>query len=681
MTQMLHDAGQHGVTQLRTRRQRRIRTAAFLVAVLGLIVCVAAGSVIVALIRDGRITLPHLVFRPLREAGAGPIIDVAGNNSSSSRKGWQFPAALTMPAGWVASCAVGVALWIGWFRLLVAPLLRRTRRETRQETGFAAIGKIRERYGARAVRKTGAFTLPGTNRLQRWLLPMTSFGYEIGRPRTPRARLRLWTDWEQRVRIIARQGWGKTLRLLVPIIRRLPGPAVVSSIEPEIFAMTVRARQFRVRPTRMPLSRVLPAYRRVQQYPVFVVDFSAVHTRMAAGFPQIRWNPIPGCEDWTTAGNRARALVHAGDRDSGVDNSTDKFFRDSATAVLASWLHAAALSGGTEISEFYEWLRDSDIDTPRSLLEGAGQWAAPAAILGLAKHLDPKAGKTTSGVERYITFALNSLISAEGQQICGSAKDPSFSFERLIEREGTLYLLTEPDRAEVARPLLSLIAQEMFLAAERVARRQPGRTKRLPRTFMGVLDELQYGVRLANLPYVAGALRKMGISYITACLSAVQEIELYGENDAQKLRALANTTIVGGYDEASADVVSRRAGQTAVVRASRNLGTDGGVGSEQVQMLDVLTEADQNEIEDGVMTVLGRGVRPFLGYAELIYERSRRYRRRVLGEADEVNATVSEARRELIAQHEYQQQLRIHSTVIPMTKRTDRRSASRRSAS
>lgn len=678
MTELMQDATKHGVTQLRTRRQQRIRSAAFLVALLGLVVCVAAGSVLVALIRDGRIVLPHVEFRSLRESGAGPIIDVAGDKNSS-RKGWQFPALLTMPAPWVWAIPVGLLLWIGWFRLLVAPLLRRTRRETRQESGFAALDKIRKSYGRRAIRTTGKFTLPGTSWWQRWSLPMTSFGYEIGRPTTPRARFRLWTDWEQRVRIIARQGWGKTLRLLVPIIRRLPGPAVISSIEAEIFMMTALARQYRTRPTRLPLLRLLPAYRRVQEYPLFVVDYSGVYTRMAAGYPSIRWNPIPGCEDWTTALNRAKALVHAGDREAGVDNSTDKFFRDSATAVLASWLHAAALSRQTEITEFYEWLRDSDIDTPRSLLEAAGEWAAPAAILGLTKHLDPKAGKTTSGVERYITFALNSLISEEGQKICGSALDPSFSFEMLIQREGTLYLLSEPDRADVARPLLSLIAQEMFLAAERVARRQPGRPKRLRHTFMGVLDELQYGVRLANLPYVAGALRKMGISYITACLSAVQEVELYGENDAQKLRTLANTTIIGGYDEASADVVSRRAGQTGVVRASRSLGD--GDGSEQVQMLDVLTEADQNEIQDGYMTILGRGVRPFQAYAELVYERGRRYRRQVLSEADEVNTIVSEARKKLISEHEYRRQLRDNRGATPMTKRTDRRAAGRRSAS
>ena len=52
----------------------------------------------------------------------------------------------------------------------------------------------------------------------------------------------VWADWEQRTRIIARTGWGKGARLLIPIIRALPGPALVASTEPSIFTQTVLAR-------------------------------------------------------------------------------------------------------------------------------------------------------------------------------------------------------------------------------------------------------------------------------------------------------------------------------------------------------------------------------------------------------------------------------------------------------
>lgn len=646
----IRDASAQGVSKLRTRRQRRIRAACAALTVIGLVVGVVVAAAVVALVRDGHLSWPHLQFRSLREAGAGKIVDV--NNPHASRQGWQFPVVLTMPAPWVWCIPIGLVLALVWVRLLVVPLYKRTLRETRHQTGLAQLPRIRRQFGARTVRGRGKFTLPAAGWWRRLTLPMTSFGYTIGRAIKPRARWSLWCDWEQRVRIIARQGWGKTLRLLVPIIRGLPGPALISSIEAEIFLTTVTAREYRQRPARWPVLRLLPAYRRVRRYPVFVVDFTCVETRIAAGYRQIRWNPIPGCQDPIVATNRARALIHAGDKESGVDNGTDKFFRDAATDVMAAWLHAAALAGNVEIADLLVWLRDSDVATPKSLLLAAGPRADAGAIINLTKHLDPKAGRTTSGVERYIAFALKSLASREGMAICGSASDPQFSFETLIAREGTIYLLAEPDRVENARPLLSLIAQEVFLAAERVARRQPGARKRLPNTFVGVLDELKYGVRVANLPYVAGGMRKFGISYVYACQTATQEEQLYGERDAQVLKDLADTWIVGGIDPASAEDIAKRAGQTAVVRASRSLVP--GQGSEQLQMLDVLPVSDQQELQNGEAIVVGRGLKPFIAHTKLIYERGRRYRRRIAAETRHVNQRVSDARKQLLAEEMYE---------------------------
>lgn len=655
----IRDATAQGVSKLRTRRQRRIRTACAVLAIVGLAVGIVVAAAGVALVRDGHLTWPHLQFRSLREAGAGKIIDV--NNPDSSKKGWQFPILLTMPAPWLWSIPIGIVLAFVWVRLLVVPLYKRTLRETRHQTGLAQLPKVRKQFGARTVRGRGKFTLPTAGWWQRVMLPTTSFGYTIGRSIKPQARRALWCDWEQRVRIIARQGWGKTLRLLVPIIRDLPGPALVSSIEAEIFLTTVSARQWRRRPTRYRILRMLPTYRQVRKYPVFVVDFTSLETRIAAGYPAIRWNPIPGCQDPIVATNRARALVHAGDKESGTDNGTDKFFRDAATDVMAAWLHAAALAGTIEISDMLVWLRDSDVATPKSLLLAAGERADGGAILNLTKHLDPKAGRTTSGVERYITFALKSLASKEGRATCGSAREPQFSFETLIEREGTIYLLAEPDRVENARPLLSLIAQEVFLAAERVARRQPGAKKRLPHTFVGVLDELKYGVRVANLPYVAGGMRKFGISYVYACQTATQEEQLYGERDAQVLKDLADTWIIGGIDPASAEDIAKRAGQTAVVRASRGL--EPGQGSEQLQMLDVLPISDQQELQNGEAVILGRGLKPFIARTKLIYERGRRYRHRIAVETKHVNQRVNEARKKLIADDQYERDMAGGATV------------------
>ena len=61
-------------------------------------------------------------------------------------------------------------------------------------------------------------------------------------------------------------------------------------------------------------------------------------------------------------------------------------------------------------------------------------------------------------------------LRAFARTLCGDRHGPQTDIEQLIRDQGTIYLLAEVDEMEQARPLLTLFAQEMFLAAERVAR-------------------------------------------------------------------------------------------------------------------------------------------------------------------------------------------------------------------
>ncbi len=110
----------------------------------------------------------------------------------------------------------------------------------------------------------------------------------------------------------------------------------------------------------------------------------------------------------------------------------------------------------------------------------------------------------------------------------------------------------------MARALLSLLATEMFLAAEQVARAT--KAKRLPEPFYGVLDELRYGVRVANLEYVANTMRKFGVSYVYCVTNGADEVAVYGPSGAALLKAVAGVSIYGGTDEASAADITDRPG-------------------------------------------------------------------------------------------------------------------------
>ena len=608
-----------GVSTIRTRRQNLRRTAALLLAAVG-----AAGSLYLGAGITARVTglgwrFPHVHTRPLflhspdgggNGNGGGGLLHIDGTSTMHA----QFPVTVSwaVPVPVWQATAAAVPLFLLWVVLQRRVFRRHRHPGPERHRGLAPLSEIRARYGQRAVRRTGAYTCPGTGRWQRFWLPTSVFGFRFGTPHRPHARRALWFDFEARVRIVARTGWGKSWRLLIPLIRQLPGAAVISSVEPEIFTATVKARMWRLPSVRWEWLRLLRRrWRTPVRHPVLVADLSDPHTRMAAGFDPVRWNPIVGCADFRVATNRAKALVSGGDTDGDFESSTDKFFRDSATQVLAAWLHAAALDPRTDIEDLVEWLRDTNLDTATITLRqqtGPGYTAARAAIMNMNVHLDPAAGRTTSGVRRYLNFAISSLGSGQGRALCGKRHQPQLDITALINAGGTVYLLAEVDEMDTARPLLTLFAQEMFLAAERAGRHHPHR--RLPQTFMGVFDELHAGVRMPILPYVASVQRKYGISFAYAVQSSADEEALYGKAGAQRLRAQTHS-IIGGYDAPSAGETTRRAGKTSTVTATRGTG---GHHTEHPQTDDTLPEADQQQLHNGQSIIIGPGLAPFLAH-------------------------------------------------------------------
>jgi len=239
----------------------------------------------------------------------------------------------------------------------------------------------------------------------------------------------------------------------------------------------------------------------------------------------------------------------------------------------------------------------------------------PAALTGMNKYLDPKGGRTTSNLETSVARALYSLTSVEGRAVCGLRSDPGqLDMAKLIRDQGTMYLLGEPDRMRVIRPLLSMIAAEMFQAAEDVARLADGSAP----AFYAVLDELRSGVRVATLPDIASEKRKFRIGYLYACTNGGDEAALYGDADAARLKAAAGVSIYGGLDEQSVDDITNRAGETSVVTASR--GGIAGNRQESIHQHDVLTAADMQQLDDGESVFVARRLLPFLAFTPALHE-------------------------------------------------------------
>lgn len=622
----------HGRTRLDTRRDRLRRHAAAVLALAGLLAAAWVTSAVAALLSGHGLTFPAVHLRsPVTDGGGGLLGLPRAGQSEVEPSQPQWPIAVTWPGPVWLAAVMAVPLWIVWLRIAVRPLLRRLTTPVRHR-GLAELRTIRAQLGDRAARHAARFTRPDLPWWLRFLVHRSEVALQLGRATTPRDRARgLLANLEQRVRIVARTGWGKTARLLVPIIRGLPGPALISSTEPGIFYQTAHARQHRrLRLRWSVLDRLVRRWLPLREYPVAVVDCSPTESRYSSGWPQARINPIPGSGDWATAYRRARALVHTGTTGEDDDNGV---FAGAACDVLAGWLHAADL-GGYDLDAVQSWLSDTATRQPRRILD-SDRRADPIARTLLDKHLDPRAEKTTSGVERFLGLALASVLSAEGRRVAGEGGTDQFDMDSFIANGGTLFLLASPSQVKQLRPFLSLIANEMFHAAERVALTR--RRARLTPPFVGVLDEVAYGTTVTDLPYVVNGQRKFGISVIWSVQSSSQEETVYGD-DAQAIRDGAGVSLYGGIDIDHARQLADRAGQTPVVTATRG----NHLSSEHVDHQDALSIADQQDLDDGESVVVTRGLRPFLAYSESIYDTRRG--RAVLAEADTVATRVAAAR-------------------------------------
>ncbi|MCL6092084.1 MAG: type IV secretory system conjugative DNA transfer family protein, partial [Actinobacteria bacterium] len=219
--------------------------------------------------------------------------------------------------------------------------------DQRDRHGFASRRQLLREASTKAARRRAATTRPSLAGARLWAVPPQEVGYPLGRAHP--SGVELWPSWEASLRLVAPPGEGKTFRVLAPILRQHPGPALATSTKPDLFELTSCARR--------------------RYGPVVALDPDA----LAPAAPPVRWSPIAGCQRSEVAERRASALLAASGDDGDVQNGF--FFRDSARDLLKAYLHAAAISG-LGIRDVLEWSRRPEDTTPREVL-ASSPFAAP----------------------------------------------------------------------------------------------------------------------------------------------------------------------------------------------------------------------------------------------------------------------------------------------------------------
>jgi type IV secretion system protein VirD4 len=251
--------------------------------------------------------------------------------------------------------------------------------------GMASRGEVERLLGVTRLRKVRTVVRPDLYRKGgtwvKMIFKPTEVGWRLGRADEPRGG-ELWVPWDRTTGVIGPQGSGKTLDLLAPALLQAPGVALVTltKVDDLLLSFAVRSRDDR---------------------PCVVLDPFG----LAAGLPELVWDPVAGCADSMVAERRAKAFT-AGTVKGAVagryGDDAARFYAAEAAKVIQAFFHAAALTGRT-LDHVLRWMANPSIATDPIEILREHPHAAPYWH-GLLQGDDRTAGNTITTVQQAMSL-------------------------------------------------------------------------------------------------------------------------------------------------------------------------------------------------------------------------------------------------------------------------------------
>jgi hypothetical protein len=289
-----------------------------------------------------------------------------------------------------------------------------------------------------------------------------------------------------------------------------------------------------------------------------------------------RWSPVSGCEDPVTAMERGSAMVSAAGDSADVTDSG--FWKEKGAIVLASLLHAAALTG-KDMRDVFAWGSDMANQEAYRILETdprAGRnWADQLSGI---QALDTKMlGSIYSTMQRGFAFMLNPALA---EMACPDSDNPGIDIDAFILSRDSIYLVGEDTPGTAVAPYFLAFVTTVHARAKRLATHQPG--GRLDPSIFFALDELAL---ICPVPLDRWAADSGGRGIcIWGCCQAVSQLDQkYGKDAARTIWAASNVhVILGGVkDHDYLEGISRMIGdrEVDVVGESQQSSWQGGRSS------------------------------------------------------------------------------------------------------
>lgn len=416
--------------------------------------------------------------------------------------------------------------------------------------GFATRNELARELGEGTARKSAKVTRPDLD--WRGRAAASTLDLSIPMHRSLATGQRCCLPLENATGVIAPQQSGKSLMDLLHKILAAPGGLLVTGTKLDLYWLTALARaRGGVRPGRKSRPR-----------PVHVLDLTgSAHYGLA-----VRWNPIDGCTDWSTATRRAESLmVSAGGGSSSMGNHA--FFHQRATTVLACYLLAAGVAG-VPLDRFVSWCQDDTDNEAVSILGEHPEFAPQRDTLSKAQQV---VDETRSGIWETLRNGIRAFADRRVIAACTpDAQTPAFDVEAFIAGQGTVYVIGSESDAALQAGYVTAFVETVFETVKRLALQSE--RGRLAPPFTAVLDELTNICPLPKLPGTLSDSAGRGLLVHWAMQSLSQAQERWGNDAAQTL--MDNTTAVtvfGGIkSESTLKWVATLAGERDVERVSRS---------------------------------------------------------------------------------------------------------------
>jgi type IV secretion system protein VirD4 len=405
--------------------------------------------------------------------------------------------------------------------------------------------------------------------------------------------------------LIAPARSGKTMFLAVAWVLDAPGPVLATGTKNDYVFLTATQRA------------------RVGQ--VLVLDTGGI-----TGWPDadaLRWNPVKGCTDPDEALERGRAWAAGDPGKSGGKNS--EWFNARAGEVLAYFLHAAALKGGS-MRDVVRWAADFDDDEPITLLRGGGPTPVPGAedgdapVKGAARKVldvdtsgwadllkartQSRAGETTDSLRMTLSGLLAPLTSPRVLALLCPPDGEEFDVVDFLSGRNTLYLLSGKGSGNVA-PLVTMLTDHVVRAAQKLSQRSPG--GRLWPSLRLVLDEAPNVAPLPDLPSLMSDSGGRGITTMVICQSFAQMDDKWGRDGAEAIRANATVQMYlpGIREMDRLKAISEATGRYRAKRVSTSSGGERGSVSTSSEWEHVMTVDAIRRMPVGTALVFYRGLK------------------------------------------------------------------------